>query len=52
MAERVGSTLVVKPGSLGGSREPGGDRWLSYAVLDTASEEVEFRRFRDPRFPG
>jgi putative phosphoesterase len=47
MAERHCGTLVVNPGSLGESRDPL-DRQVSYAVLDTGSEEVELRRFRDP----
>jgi len=50
MATRVGRTLVVNPGSLGESREARADRPVSYAVLDTASEEVEVRRFPNPRF--
>jgi predicted phosphodiesterase len=41
---------VVNPGSLGESREARPDRPVSYAVLDTASEEVEVRRFPNPRF--
>jgi putative phosphoesterase len=51
MVERVGQTLVVNPGSLGESRDPSGDRSVSYAVLDTSSEEVELRRMADPRLP-
>jgi putative phosphoesterase len=50
MVQRVGRTLVVNPGSLGESREPGVPRPVSYAVLDTTSEEVEVRRFPNPRF--
>ena len=49
MAKRFGHTLVINPGSLGESREPGADRMVSYAVLDTDSDEVDIRRFRDPR---
>jgi putative phosphoesterase len=52
MAERHSGTLVVNPGSLGESRDPEASR-VSYAILDTASEEVELRRFSDPsRLPG
>ena len=47
MAERHSGTLVVNPGSLGESRDPA-NRAVSYAVLDTSSEEVELRRFADP----
>jgi len=45
MVKRVGSTLVVNPGSIGESRsmEPG--RPVSYAVLDTDSEEVFIGKF-------
>jgi putative phosphoesterase len=45
MVKRVGSTLVINPGSIGESRsmEPG--RPVSYAVLDTDSEEVSFGKF-------
>jgi putative phosphoesterase len=52
MVQRIGTTLVVYPGSLGESRDPSGDRRVSYAVLDTASEEVDIRLFADPRFAG
>jgi putative phosphoesterase len=47
MAERHSGTLVVNPGSLGESRDPA-QRAVSYAVLDTSSEEVELRRVADP----
>jgi putative phosphoesterase len=47
MAERHSGTLVVNPGSLGESRDPA-HRAVSYAVLDTRSEEVQLFRFSDP----
>jgi putative phosphoesterase len=47
MAERHSGTLVVNPGSLGESRDPVA-RAVSYAVLDTGSEEVQLCRFPDP----
>jgi putative phosphoesterase len=50
MVERFGHTLVVNPGSLGESRGGGDERLVSYAVLDTSTEAVEVRTFRDPRF--
>ena len=50
MIEQVGGCLVVNPGSLGESRDRAHPRDVSYAVLDTASLEVEIRRFPDPRF--
>jgi putative phosphoesterase len=50
MAQRFGRTLVVNPGSLGADNRDGGDRSrVSYAVLDTSSEEVEFIDFPNPR---
>jgi predicted phosphodiesterase len=51
MATRVGTTLVVNAGSLGQGGEPGQPGMVSYAVLDTDSEEVTFRRFRNPLLP-
>lgn len=45
MAARVGRTLVVNPGSLGQGGDPDHPGMLSYAVLDTDSEEVEIVRF-------
>jgi putative phosphoesterase len=50
MVERVGRTLVINPGSVGESRERGAGDMVSYAILDTASEEVELLRFENPRF--
>jgi putative phosphoesterase len=52
MAERVNGTLVVNPGSIGESREHGSKDLVSYAILDTHSEEVEFVKFPNPRLPG
>jgi putative phosphoesterase len=49
MAERVGSTLVVNPGSLGQGGDPAHPGMLSYAVLDTDSEQVTIHRFSNPR---
>jgi putative phosphoesterase len=48
MATRVGSTLVVNPGSLGQGRDPDHPGMVSYAILDTDSEEVTIRRFANP----
>ena len=44
MAERVGSVLVVNPGSVGEARGPAPHR-LSYAVVDLTSDEVDIVRF-------
>lgn len=49
MTVRVESTLVINPGSLGESREHGHPSSVSYAVLDTDSEEVDVVRFHNPR---
>jgi putative phosphoesterase len=51
MATRVGTTLVVNPGSLGQGGEPGQPGMVSYAILDTDSEEVTIHRFRNPLLP-
>ena len=40
MVERFGRTLVINPGSLVFSREPGAYGMLSYAMLDTTTDEV------------
>ncbi len=40
MVERFGRTLVINPGSLTFSREPGAYGMLSYAILDTTTDEV------------
>jgi putative phosphoesterase len=49
LSERAGSVLVVNPGSVGESREPGQRDVVSYAILDTESDEVEHVRFANPR---
>lgn len=40
MATRVGRALVINPGSAGQARDPSNGRRLSYAVLDTETDEV------------
>jgi putative phosphoesterase len=40
LVRRVDRVLVINPGSAGEARDPKNGRRLSYAVLDTASEEV------------
>ena len=50
MAERFGRTLVVNPGSIGDSRSSEPGRPVTYAVLDTGTEEVEFTSF--PSMPA
>jgi putative phosphoesterase len=48
MATRVGRTLVVNPGSLGQRGDPDHPGLVSYAVLDTDSDEVSIHRFANP----
>jgi putative phosphoesterase len=48
MAERVGRALVINPGSAGEPRDPRNGFMLSYAVLDTETDEVVFDDFADP----
>jgi len=45
MAERVGRALVINPGSTGEARDVANGRRLSYAVLDTSSDELLFDNF-------
>jgi putative phosphoesterase len=48
MLLRVDRTLVINPGSAGESRDPRNGFQLSYAILDTATEEVTFGDYPDP----
>jgi putative phosphoesterase len=48
MAERVGRTLVINPGSAGEARDARNAFQLSYAILDTETDEVVFDNFQDP----
>ncbi len=48
LVRRVGRALVVNPGSTGEPRDPNNDFQVSYAVLDTAAEEVSVGNFPDP----
>jgi putative phosphoesterase len=48
MAERVGRGLVINPGSAGEARDARNAFQLSYAVLDTGTDEVVFDNFPDP----
>ena len=48
VARRVGDALIVNPGSAGEARGVGENAFVSCAMLDTASREVEFLRFADP----
>ena len=45
---RVGSALVINPGSLGEPRDPNNDFQVSYAVLDTKTGRVQIDNFPDP----
>lgn len=42
MAHRVGRALVINPGSVGQARDHSNGKQLSYAVLDTDTDEVLF----------
>ena len=48
MAVRVGGTLVINPGSAGEARDPRNAHQLSFAVLDTETDEVSFSNYPDP----
>ena len=48
MAKRVGRTLLINPGSAGEPRDARNDFQLSYAVLDSGTEEVTFGNYPDP----
>jgi putative phosphoesterase len=48
MAERVGRSLVINPGSCGEARDHRNGFRLSYAILDTETEEVTFDHFESP----
>ena len=49
LVRRVGSVLVVNPGSTGEARDARNGRQLSCAVLDTVTEEVAIHDFPEPR---
>jgi putative phosphoesterase len=51
MAERLGRCLVINPGSAGEARDHRNGRLLTCCVLDTASGELTFKDYEDPRFP-
>lgn len=50
VVKRVGSVLVINPGSAGDARDSRNHRQLSCAVLDIASEEVRVIDYPDPRY--
>jgi len=52
LAERVGRPLVVNPGSAGDGRDYRYDRQLSCAVIDLATDAVEFANFPNPNLPS
>ncbi|MGX7680168.1 metallophosphoesterase family protein [Jatrophihabitans sp. DSM 45814] len=47
MSERFGRTLVINPGSLAFSRDEGAFDLITYAILDTTTDEV--RLIREPK---
>jgi len=50
VVKRVGSVLVINPGSAGDARDSRNGRQLSCAVLDTVSLEAMVMDYRDPRY--
>jgi putative phosphoesterase len=50
VVKRIGSVLVINPGSAGDARDARNDRQLSCAVLDMATEEVRVIDYPDPRY--
>ena len=48
LAREFQGTLVINPGSAGQGQDPRNGRRLSYAVLDTATREVEFDDYDNP----
>jgi putative phosphoesterase len=50
VVKRVGTVLVVNPGSAGDARDSRNNRQLSCAVLDTTSEDVRVIDYPDPRY--
>jgi putative phosphoesterase len=50
VVKRIGSVLVINPGSAGDARDSRNQRQLSCAVLDIASEEVRVIDYPDPRY--
>jgi putative phosphoesterase len=49
MVKRVGNTLIVNPGSLGESRESGARDLVSFAIVDSETNEAWIERFENPR---
>jgi putative phosphoesterase len=47
LVRRLGKVLVINPGSAGDARDTGNGRQLSFAVLDTVTEEVVVTDFAD-----
>ena len=50
VVKRIGSVLVINPGSAGDARDSRNGRQLSCAVLDLPSEEVRVIDYADPRY--
>src|SRR5262249_47693402 len=48
MALRMGGRLLINSGSAGQARDPANGFQLSYALLDTETEEVSFHDYADP----
>jgi putative phosphoesterase len=48
--QRIGSVLIINPGSAGDARDSSNERQLSCAVLDTVTDEVVVIDYADPRY--
>jgi predicted phosphodiesterase len=48
--QRIGTALIINPGSAGDARDSRNDRQLSCAVLDTVTDEVTVIDYPDPRY--
>jgi putative phosphoesterase len=46
MKQRMGRPFIINPGSVGQARDPHNGRRLSYAVLDTSDDRIEFDDFQ------
>lgn len=52
LVRRVGTVLVINPGSAGNAQDPGNGRRLSCAVLDTSDRSTQILDFPDPARSG
>lgn len=48
LIRRIGTVLVINPGSAGNAQDPGNGKRLSCAVLDTSDQSAQILDFPDP----